>query len=323
MRGSLLAQAGYLYLSGCRVSPVWIPKLALERVQTTSEALKAGDFENVENRIRDPFKLSLVAIKKEKTFQSGHAPTLVRFEHNSGLESLHVFKQDDLRPDWAVMNVFQMFNSIWRVSSLPCSTLIFQIIPLGKDFGMMEFVDESISMNDFDFAIEIAKLSQLDLDQFICSAAGSFVATFVLGIRDRHRNNIMICQKDDSIILWQLDFKHVFNHTTTGVDAPRFAIPRAMKNALQLRNKWIPFKFLCAKALVSLRRHSGLLIQLSRYLFRDISSDNNVQNCLISSLFLDRPEDQCVTALFSEIELSVISLKKWAKNTLHNINMRK
>jgi hypothetical protein len=123
--------------------------------------------------------------------------------------------------------------------------------------------------------------------------------------------------------LKQLDFMHCFNRTTTGVDAPRFAVPRAMKFALRDRKMWNEFKLMCAKSLLVLRRHSGLLVHLARYFFRRISknSDEEIQRCLRQSLYLEKTDKEAMAAVFAEIELSVYSLKKYVKNTLHSFNL--
>ena len=123
--------------------------------------------------------------------------------------------------------------------------------------------------------------------------------------------------------LWQLDFKHVFNRTTRGVDAPRFAVPRAVREALVRRGAWEQLKLRCARALVCLRRQAGLVTQLCRAVFRGQADDDDVQRCLSSALFLGKTEAQVPAALSSYIEISVYSLKKYVKNQLHAANLER
>ena len=48
-------------------------------------------------------------------------------------------------------------------------------------------------------------------------------------------------------------------------------------------------------------------------------SDEDIQKCITSSLFLGKSEEQAVGSLFSEIESSVYSLKKFLKNKVHDV----
>lgn len=58
--------------------------------------------------------------------------------------------------------------------------------------------------------------------------AGSYVACWILGIRDRHQDNMMI--KDDDTF-FHIDFGFIFNDAP-GFDAPIFSIPRGVKQNL-------------------------------------------------------------------------------------------
>ena len=96
-----------------------------------------------------------------------------------------------------------------------------------------------------------------------------------------------------------------------------------MKDALIVRGAWSQFKLRCARALVALRRHSGLIVQLARSAFRHLAPDDQIQKCISSALFLGKTESDVPAALSSYIEVSVYSLKKYIKNTLHGANMMK
>jgi len=107
--------------------------------------------------------------------------------------SLVIFKKgDDLRIDMLVQSLFYMFNSLWKDSGLVNVpfTLQYKIIPMGLDIGCVEFVTGSESMQTFDFSTW-KQLTEEQKVKFICSAAGGYVAGWVLGIRDRHQGTQM------------------------------------------------------------------------------------------------------------------------------------
>lgn len=66
-------------------------------------------------------------------------------------------------------------------------------------------------------------------NMFLASLAGSVVAGYVLGIRDRHQDNMLI---KDRHIFFHIDFGHLWNQGPL-VDAPRVAIPIRLKANLK------------------------------------------------------------------------------------------
>jgi len=102
-------------------------------------------------------------------------------------------------------------------------------------------------------------------ENFLHSCAGYVVATFVLGIGDRHNDNIMLKKTGE---LFHIDFGHFLGNfkSKMGVKrekapfvfTPHFAeIMGGPKSPLFKR-----FEDLCCKCLLILRKHAGLLITL-------------------------------------------------------------
>ncbi len=248
---SLVRLASHCAQSGMRVSPTWLPHLlSIEELKDTVRLFDACPvFVTSTNQV-NPFDGSVLRqVVAVKQFVSGHAPTLIRCVSDGSQDQLMVLKRDNLTTDFACISCFRVFNFLWELSGLGVKTRVFGVVPLTPDLGLMEFVGDSEPLTSWNIKEAIIKFSSQTLNEFLDSAAGSFVACFVLGIRDRHRdksekkkkfcfvlffsffaclilifvNSIMI---QSGHLLWQLDFKHVFNRTTTGVDAPRFAVPR-------------------------------------------------------------------------------------------------
>lgn len=277
-------------------------------------------------QLRAPDGRLVDSVRVVKRFASGHAPTLLELGTPGGDVIRMVFKSDDLRPDHNACTMFRVFNALWLrahtrrhtvVSALP-----FAVYPLSASVGLMEFVADSVSMREW-LATGSAPIADMTAQQrcaFMSSAAGSFVACWVLGIRDRHRDNVMI--QRESCVLWQLDFKHLWNRTTTGVDAPILCIPRAMRASMVALNVWSLWKQRLAWAFVILRRNASLIMQLARVLFRDLSEDLAIQNCISGALFMSKSdESSAVAAFLVELELSVVSFRKFLKNQLHDYNL--
>jgi hypothetical protein len=173
--------------------------------------------------------------------------------------SLFIFKKgDDLRVDMLVQTMFYIFNTIWSNAGLKHVpfTHQYKIIPMGPDIGAVEFVTGSESIQTFDWN-SWRTLTQEQRLLFIRSAAGGYVAGWVLGIRDRHQDNMMVRHGH---IFYQIDFGHMFNEKPT-IDAPRFAIPGDMKMVMT-NEEWELFKDVCADAFRALHRMSNVIVSL-------------------------------------------------------------
>jgi len=194
----------------------------------------------------------------------------------------------------------------------------FRVIPKGSDFALLEFVSDSCSMRDYDLNyLESDDFNQDQEEAFLTTAAGGFVGAFLLGIRDRHKDNLMI--KDD-YIFFQLDFKHAFNFKTFGIDSCRFAIPTGFKQKLEKRNAWDNFKNRCVAAHLTLRRHATFIVQLSRFLFKDLFPTEPLEQELMHAFYLDRSEVEAAEQIKKLIESGVTSLKRVLKNVTHELS---
>jgi len=184
------------------------------------------------------------------------------------------------------------------------------------NFGFMEFVEDSVSVRDFDINL-ISKFEDETMDEFLATAAGGYIGGFLLGIRDRHEDNLMIKGNNK---FFQLDFKHAFNNRTFGIDGCRFAISKRLKTAIDSNNtpgRWQNFKDRTAAAYLVLRRNSQIIVQLCRLLFNEIYNNSQIELEMLKGFYLDRTEDQATRHIQELLELGVVSMKRVMKNMTH------
>ncbi|KAK7883984.1 hypothetical protein WMY93_027107 [Mugilogobius chulae] len=106
------------------------------------------------------------------------------------------------------------------------------------------------------------------VETFVKSVAGYCVATYVLGIGDRHNDNIMITDKGN---LFHIDFGHILGNWKYVLGVSRERVPFVLtpdflyvmgrikhKNSLYFDR----FKDICMQAYLSLRSQSQLLVTL-------------------------------------------------------------
>jgi len=217
--------------------------------------------------------------------------------------------------------IFGVFNTLWRSSGLLSHPELvhFKVMPLGPHFGFLEFMANSITLRDFNLNL-ISHFNDEQMDRFLGTSAAGYVGGFLLGIRDRHEENLMIMNDTD---FFQLDFGFMFNNKTRGFDGCRFAVSRRLKAAMESQSvvfsRWQNFKDRTAACYLVLRRNSHVIVQLCRLLFNDMFPGSQIEMEVIRAFYLDRTEDEAVTHIQELIELGVVSVKRLMKNVTHEI----
>ncbi|XP_034074370.1 phosphatidylinositol 4,5-bisphosphate 3-kinase catalytic subunit gamma isoform [Gymnodraco acuticeps] len=200
-----------------------------------------------------------------------------------------IFKQgDDLRQDMLVLQTLVVMDSIWQEKSLDLNLVPYGCISTGNNIGMIEIVRDAATIatvqrihggtigafkNDalFEWLKSKCPLQEIHfktVERFVKSCAGYCVATYVLGIGDRHNDNIMITDQGN---LFHIDFGHILGNRKSFLGVSRERVPFVLtpdflyvmgrgkgSNSLYFQR----FRDTCTQAYLSLRSHSRLLVTL-------------------------------------------------------------
>ncbi|CAK6955169.1 phosphatidylinositol 4%2C5-bisphosphate 3-kinase catalytic subunit gamma isoform [Scomber scombrus] len=200
-----------------------------------------------------------------------------------------IFKQgDDLRQDMLVLQTLVLMDSIWQEKSLDLNLVPYGCISTGHNIGMIEIVRNAVTIaavqrshggnnaafrNDalFEWLKSKCPLQEIHyntVERFVKSCAGYCVATYVLGIGDRHNDNIMITDKGN---LLHIDFGHILGNRKHFLGVSRERVPFVLTpdflyvmGRVKGRKSLYFQRFMdtCTKAYLSLRSHSRLLVTL-------------------------------------------------------------
>ncbi|MEQ2186868.1 Phosphatidylinositol 4-phosphate 3-kinase C2 domain-containing subunit beta, partial [Goodea atripinnis] len=113
---------------------------------------------------------------------------------------------DDLRQDMLTLQMIRIMNKIWIQEGLDMRMVIFKCFSTGRGRG---------SFKDRTLADWLQKHNPTDeqydkaVENFIYSCAGCCVATYILGICDRHNDNIML---KTSGHMFHIDFGKFLGH---------------------------------------------------------------------------------------------------------------
>jgi phosphatidylinositol 3-kinase len=188
----------------------------LEMIAIMQKELVSGKFAQLKSFAPLPFPLNpLVEVKgliaeKCSVFKSAQKPLGLCFEKTDGSPYFVLFKVgDDLRCDQLVLQIISLMDAMLkRDGNLDLSLSPYRVLATGRNDGMVEIVGDSISVaaclksHDNDIAAFFRKLHPSDsgpygtdakvLENFVRSCAGYGVITYILGVGDRHLDNLLL-----------------------------------------------------------------------------------------------------------------------------------
>ncbi|XP_061780799.1 phosphatidylinositol 4-phosphate 3-kinase C2 domain-containing subunit alpha [Nerophis lumbriciformis] len=245
------------------------------------------------NSCRLPLFPSLVAkelnVKTCSFFNSNAVPLKLALVNADPLgEEINVmFKVgEDLRQDMLALQMIRIMDRIWLQEGLDLRIVNFKCISTGKDKGMVELVPSSDtlrkiqveygvtgSFKDKPLAEWLRKYNPAEdeyekaSENFIYSCAGCCVATYVLGICDRHNDNIMLRSTGH---MFHIDFGKFLGHAQMFGSFKRDRAPFVLTSDMAYvinggerpTSRFQLFVDLCCQAYNLIRKHSGLFLNL-------------------------------------------------------------
>merc|ERR1712038_275999 len=114
------------------------------------------------------------------------------------------------------------------------------VVPITDHVGVIEFVGACKCLKKVKEYAEL--FDEEEIENLIATAAGSYVCSYVLGVRDRHWDNVLI--QDDGTC-FHIDFGFALGDKPT-LDASKIAVTKDLQNIMG--NKWEDFCNMCLQA---------------------------------------------------------------------------
>ena len=204
------------------------------------------------------------------------------YKANKGEEEYHMIYKDgdDMRQDQLILQVISLMDHLLQVV-IDLKFTIYNVVSTTIDDGFMEFVSNSNTIRaileeykdnigdyfreyarveiDGEFVVDEDKYKAI-MDNYIKSTAGYCAVTYILGIGDRHLENLLI-NKDGR--MFHIDFGFILgcnppakNFFTTAV-----RLSSAMTNCMNPEN-YQRFLNMCGEAFIHLRYHRKYILNL-------------------------------------------------------------
>uniref|UniRef100_A0A8C9WFT0 Phosphatidylinositol-4-phosphate 3-kinase catalytic subunit type 2 beta n=1 Tax=Scleropages formosus TaxID=113540 RepID=A0A8C9WFT0_SCLFO len=222
-------------------------------------------------------------------FNSNAVPLKLSFQNLDSLgDNINViFKSgDDLRQDMLTLQIIRIMNKIWIQEGLDMRMVNFRCFSTGRGRGMVEMIPNAEtlrkiqvehgvtgSFKDRPLADWLQKHNPTEdeyekaVENFIYSCAGCCVATYILGICDRHNDNIML---KTSGHMFHIDFGKFLGHAQMFGNIKRDRAPFVFTSDMAYvinggdkpSSRFHDFVDLCCEAYNLIRKHTHLFLNL-------------------------------------------------------------
>ncbi|GAB6031821.1 hypothetical protein CHUAL_010223 [Chamberlinius hualienensis] len=329
-------------------------KVRLHMFETLSKSSFRDTLCGLKNPINPSITFSQLKIEHCKFMDSKMKPLWLVFENDDsyGEDTSIIFKNgDDLRQDMLTLQILRIMDKLWKDEGLDLRMNPYTCISTDYKVGLIEVVLNASTIANiqkekglFPAASAFKKGSLLSwfqdhnpderslnkaIEEFTLSCAGYCVATYVLGIADRHSDNIMVKKNGQ---LFHIDFGHILGNFKEKFGIRRERVPFVLTNDFvyvitkgqsQKSQEFSRFQSYCENAFKILRRKGSLFISLLAMMLStgipELTCEKDL-SYLRETLVLDLSEKEALKHFQSKFDEALRNSWKTSVNWLaHNI----
>ena len=225
----------------------------------------------------DP-RVSIVGCYPEDSivFKSSLYPLLIHFKTSDGKKYPIIFKTgDDLRQDQLVIQVIALMDRLLRKENLDLKLTPYRILATSSNAGAVQFIPSMslaaasakykgsilayLRANNPDTTADLG-IRASTMDTYVKSCAGYCVITYLLGVGDRHLDNLLLAPSGH---FFHADFGYILGRDPKPF-APAMKLCKEMVEGMggSTSPHYAAFKSYCFTAYTTLRKSSNLILNL-------------------------------------------------------------
>lgn len=259
-------------------------------------------------------------------------------DESSFLEYNVIFKHgDDLRQDQLILQTITLMDKLLRRENLDLKLTPYRVLATSTRHGFVQYIDSmslaEVRANEGSIQNFFRRNAPSPdspygimpevMDTYVRSCAGYCVITYLLGVGDRHLDNLLLTKSGK---LFHIDFGYILGRDPKPMPPPPMKLTREMVEAMGGTSSdfYREFLNLSHTAFLHLRRHSNLILNLFSLMVDanvpDIALEPDKTVKKVQDKFrLDLSDEEAVHYIQNLIEISVTDVMAVLVEQIHKI----
>ncbi|XP_057333855.1 phosphatidylinositol 3-kinase catalytic subunit type 3 [Microplitis mediator] len=308
---------------------------ALLSEQDQNFKINFSNFEPIPFPLDPEISIKGIIPDKASLFKSALMPSKLTFLTTNNTEYIAIFKYgDDLRQDQLILQTIALMDKLLRRENLDLKLTPYRVLATSTRHGFLQFI-ESITVAEV-LASEGSILSFFRkhhpsetgpygiapevMDTYVRSCAGYCIITYVLGVGDRHLDNLLLTTSGK---LFHIDFGYILGRDPKPLPPP-MKLSKEMVEAMGGvgSEHYHEFRKQCYTAFLHLRRHANLILNLFSLMVDasvpDIALEpDKAVKKVQDKLRLDLSDEEAVHYVQNLLDLSVTAVMAALVEQLH------
>lgn len=275
--------------------------------------------------------------EKVTLFKSALMPSKLTFLTTDSTEYVAIFKHgDDLRQDQLILQMITLMDKLLQKENLDLKLTPYRVLATSSKHGFMQYID-SVTVADVlntegSILNFFRKYHPCDsgpygivgdvMDTYIKSCSGYCVITYLLGVGDRHLDNLLLTNSGK---LFHIDFGYILGRDPKPMPPP-MKLSKEMVEAMGGLNSehYQEFRKLCYTAFLHLRRHANVMLNLFGLMIDasipDIALEpDKAVKKVEDNLRLDLTDEEAVQHLQNLLDISITAVMPALVEQIHKL----
>lgn len=273
--------------------------------------------------------------EKASLFKSALMPSKLTFLTTENTEYIAIFKHgDDLRQDQLILQTIALMDKLLRRENLDLKLTPYRVFATSTKHGFLQFIESTtvaeVLASEGSILSFFRKHHPSDtgpygvvpevMDTYVRSCAGYCIITYVLGVGDRHLDNLLLTTSGK---LFHIDFGYILGRDPKPLPPP-MKLSKEMVEAMGGvgSEHYHEFRKQCYTAFLHLRRHANLILNLFSLMVDasvpDIALEpDKAVKKVQDKLRLDLSDEEAVHYVQNLLDLSVTAVMAALVEQLH------
>ncbi|KAG8006084.1 Phosphatidylinositol 3-kinase catalytic subunit type 3 [Nibea albiflora] len=308
----------------------------LQALLADNEKVNLSEIEPIPLPLEPQIRIRGIVPETATLFKSALMPAKLIFKAEDGAMYPVIFKHgDDLRQDQLILQIISLMDKLLRKENLDLKLTPYKVLATSTKHGFMQFVQSvpvaevlATEGNIQSFFRKHAPsekgpygISSEVMDTYVKSCAGYCVITYILGVGDRHLDNLLLTKTGK---LFHIDFGYILGRDPKPLPPPMKLSKEMVEGMGGMQSEqYQEFRKQCYTAFLHLRRYSNLILNLFSLMvdanIPDIALEPDKTVKKVQDKFrLDLSDEEAVHYMQSLIDESVGALFAAVVEQIHN-----